>query len=119
MAILTKAVYSFNAMPIKILASFFKDFEKTVLNFIWKSRKLRIDKTILYNKRTSGGITILDFKLYYRAIILKTGWYWHKNRLQDQWNKIKDPDIISQTFKPLIFDKEAKVSNQNKKRKHT
>ena len=82
--------------------------KKTVLNYRWKSKKLKLAKTVLHIKGTSGGMTIPDFKLYYRATVLKTACYWHKNRQEDQWNQIKDLDINPHTFKHLIFDKEAK-----------
>ena len=108
MAILPKGIYKFNAMPMKIPAKFFTDLKRTVLDFIWKRKTPRIAKTILYNKGTSGAITIPDFKLYYRATILKTVWYWNKNRQEDEWNQIKDPDINLHTYKHLIFDKKAK-----------
>ena len=104
MAILPKAIDRFNAMLIKVPVKFFKDLEKMVLNFTWKSKKQnktkqnRIAKTFQYNKRTSGGITIPDVKLYYRAVVLKTAWFWHKNRQEEQWNRIEDPDI-----NPYIF----------------
>ena len=117
MAILPKAIYRFNAMPIKIPTKFFTDLKRTVLNFIWKSKKLSIAKPILYNTRTSGGITVCYFKLYYRAMVGKTVWYWHKNRQEDQWNQIEDPDTKPHTFEHLIFEKEAK-KYKVKKRTH-
>ena len=94
----TTQIYRFNAIPIKLPTVFFRELAQIISQFVWKYKKTSNSQTNLQKEEWNWRNPPTDFRLFYKATVIKAGWYWHKDRNIDQWNKIESPEINPHTY---------------------
>ena len=104
----TKHNLQIQCNPYQITSGIFHRTRKKFSQFIRQHKRPRIAKAVLRKKNGAGAINLPDFRLYCKATVIKTVWYWHKNRNIDTWYKIESPEISPWIYRYLIFDKRGK-----------
>ena len=114
MTILPKAIYRFNAIPIKFPMAFFHRNRTKISKTVCRHKRPQRVKAILRKKNRAGGIRRPDFRLHYKATVIKTVWYWHKTRNMHQWTRTEHPERSPRTYGQPICDKGGRPHNAGK-----
>ena len=104
MAILQNAIYRISAIPVKSPMAFFTELEQTISLSVWKHKRPQNSQSTLEEEEWSWRSQPPDFRLYYKATVIKTVWYWNKTRNIDQWNKTESPEINPRTKELILLN---------------
>ena len=105
MTFLPKLIHLFSVISIKLKRHLFTELENNITKFIWKNKRSRISREIMKKNVKEGGLAVPDLKLYYKAIVIKTIWYWLRDRREDQWNRLGVSDLSK-----IVYDKSKEPS---------
>ena len=108
MTMLPNAIYRFNMMLIKLPMAFSTELEQKNFTIHIETEKTTNSQSSPEKEEWNWRNQLPDIRLYYKVTVIKTAWYWHKNRNIDQWNKVESPEINQYTYRYLIFDKGSK-----------